>query len=44
VDLLLDEGNSNITVLDISSKAIAISKERLGENANIVKWIEGDIT
>jgi 2-polyprenyl-3-methyl-5-hydroxy-6-metoxy-1,4-benzoquinol methylase len=44
VDLLLDEGYSDITVLDISSRALAISKLRLGENANIIKWIQGDIT
>lgn len=34
VDFLLDEGFSNITVLDISDKAIKNAKERLGEKQN----------
>ncbi len=43
VDHLLAQGYENITVLDISSKAIEKAKERLGENANKVKWIVSDI-
>ena len=43
VDFLLDEGFENITVLDISGKAIERAKERLGNKAQNVKWIESDI-
>jgi 2-polyprenyl-3-methyl-5-hydroxy-6-metoxy-1,4-benzoquinol methylase len=43
VDKLLDLGFKNITVLDISAKALERAKERLGEKAQMVKWIECDI-
>lgn len=44
VDFLLDEGYENITVLDISSKALEKAKARLGDKAQKVKWIVTDIT
>lgn len=44
VDFLLDEGYENITVLDISSKALEKAKARLGDKAQKVKWIVADIT
>ncbi|MDT7832999.1 class I SAM-dependent methyltransferase [Flavobacteriaceae bacterium S356] len=44
VDFLLEEGYTNITVLDISGKALERAKERLGEKAKIVQWIVSDIT
>ena len=44
VDFLLDEGYENITVLDISSKALERAKKRLGKNAKKVNWIVSDIT
>src|SRR5688572_30661128 len=44
VDFLLDQGFSNITVLDISEEAINKSKARLGERAAYVSWIVSDIT
>jgi len=44
VDHLLDEGYENISVLDISSKAIERAKLRLGEKAEYVKWIISDVT
>ena len=44
VDYLLEEGLENITVLDISLKAIEKSKHRLGDKANRVTWIVSDIT
>jgi len=44
VDFLLDKGFENITVLDISGKAIDRAKKRLGDRAQNVKWIESDIT
>lgn len=43
VDALLDKGYSNITVLDISAKAIEKAKVRLGEKAKNVNWIVSDI-
>lgn len=43
VDYLLDEGYENITVLDISAKALEKSKQRLGKKAEKIKWIISDI-
>jgi ubiquinone/menaquinone biosynthesis C-methylase UbiE len=42
-DYLITEGYENITVLDVSLKAIERAKLRLGENANKIKWIVCDI-
>lgn len=42
VDFLLSEGYSNITVLDISEKALERAKSRLGDTGSNVKWIEAD--
>ncbi|MCL8535615.1 class I SAM-dependent methyltransferase [Chryseobacterium gallinarum] len=44
VDFLLEEGYENITVLDISSKALEKARQRLGKAADKVKWITADIT
>jgi uncharacterized UPF0146 family protein len=44
VDFLLEEGFENITVLDISEKAIEKAQLRLGENAKKINWIVSDIT
>ena len=44
VDFLLDEGFEDITVLDISAKALEKAKQRLGDLADKVKWIVSDIT
>lgn len=44
VDDLLYERYSSITVVDISSKALSHTKDRLGNHAEQVRWIEGDIT
>lgn len=43
VDYLLQEGYSDITVLDISEKALEKSIQRLGEKAKLVNWIVADI-
>jgi SAM-dependent methyltransferase len=43
VDFLLDDGYTNITVLDISEKALERAKKRLGEKAAAVEWIVSDI-
>lgn len=44
VDYLLDAGYENITVLDISVKAIEKAKKRLGDKAKKVDWVVSDIT
>lgn len=44
VDYLLEEEFENITVLDISAKAIDKAKQRLGIKANKINWVVGDIT
>ena len=44
VDYLLEEGFENITVLDISTKALEKAQERLGENAHKINWVVADIT
>lgn len=44
VDHLLDEGFQNISVLDISEKAIERAKQRLGDKAAKVNWIISDVT
>ena len=41
---LLEKGYENLTVLDISSTAMKMSRARLGARANEVRWLEGDIT
>ncbi len=43
VDYLLEEGYTNISVLDISKHAIEKAKSRLGEKAKQVHWIISDI-
>src|SRR3989338_3192774 len=43
VDKLLDLDFKNITVLDISAKALERSKKRLGQKATAINWIDCDI-
>ncbi len=43
-DKLLDLGCTDLTVLDISSAALEHARDRLGEAARRVNWIEADIT
>lgn len=43
VDFLIEKGYRNITVLDISVKAIERARNRLGEKADQVQWIVSDI-
>lgn len=40
---LLDRGFADLTVLDISALALQSARERLGERAAEVAWIEGDL-
>jgi 2-polyprenyl-3-methyl-5-hydroxy-6-metoxy-1,4-benzoquinol methylase len=42
VDHLLHQGYTNITVLDVSEKALHRAKNRLGNKARLVKWIVAD--
>ena len=44
VDCLYDEGYSNLSVLDISKKALDYAKNRLGDKAAKIKWYEEDVT
>lgn len=44
VDFLLDEGYTNITVLDISEHALERAKRRLGDKAELINWVVSDIT
>ncbi|MFC1692854.1 class I SAM-dependent methyltransferase [Candidatus Latescibacterota bacterium] len=44
VDNLIELGYQNITVLDISEKALERAKTRLGEKAKKIKWIVSDVT
>ncbi|MEO8389059.1 MAG: class I SAM-dependent methyltransferase [Polaromonas sp.] len=44
VDDLLARGMTEVGVLDISSAALHVARQRLGEQAGRVRWMEGDIT
>ncbi|MCQ6959034.1 class I SAM-dependent methyltransferase [Mucilaginibacter aquariorum] len=43
VDHLLQEGYTNITVVDISIVALEKAQLRLGEKSKIIKWVVSDI-
>ena len=43
VDFLIDEGYENISVLDISSKAIERAKDRLADKGQNIHWITSNI-
>jgi len=44
VDRLLARGFGRLAVLDVSAKALALARERLGEQAGRVEWFEADVT
>jgi len=44
VDHLLDDGFSDLTVLDVACKPLEQAQERLGERAADVQWIVSDVT
>jgi len=44
VDHLIEQGYTNLAVLDISGAALAKTAQRLGENAGAISWIESDVT
>lgn len=43
-DDLIGEGYQGLTVLDLSGKALAATRSRLGIKANAVTWLEADVT
>ena len=43
IDHLIDDGFTNLTVLDISKVAIERAKTRLGNKADKVEWVVSDI-
>lgn len=44
VDALLTKGHAHVAVLDLSARALEITKTRLGDQAGAVEWIVGDAT
>jgi SAM-dependent methyltransferase len=44
IDLLLADGFTDVSVLDIAESALAKARARLGERAKAVNWIIADIT
>jgi SAM-dependent methyltransferase len=44
VDDLIGAGFKDLTVLDLSSAALEVAKQRLGDDANAIHWMVGDIT
>ncbi len=44
VDLLVEAELGPVTVLDLSSEALEISKARLNADADLVQWVAGDVT
>jgi SAM-dependent methyltransferase len=44
VDDLLARGYSRLTVIDLSSAALALSRKRLGDLADRVRWLAADVT
>ncbi len=44
VDDLLLAGHNNLTVLELSENAIALSRERLGAKSDSITWLQQDVT
>ncbi len=44
VDGLVATGHKQVAVLDLSARALDIAKSRMGDNADAVEWIVGDVT
>ena len=44
VDRLIDKGFTDLTVLDVSSRALEQARERLGARADRVAWLVTDVT
>src|SRR5688500_14948851 len=43
VDHLLQDGYSRVTALDVSGAALQHARERLGDRATAVTWLEADV-
>lgn len=43
VDHLLERGYRNVAALDIADEALAVTRSRLGKNAERVEWFTGDV-
>jgi 2-polyprenyl-3-methyl-5-hydroxy-6-metoxy-1,4-benzoquinol methylase len=43
VDLLLDDGFTELTVLDVSERALAAVRLRLGRRSSAVSWVRTDV-
>ena len=44
VDELHDLGYNDLTVTDLSSQALTIARDRLGDRSDTVAWLHGDVT
>ena len=44
IDDLLDAGYRNVSLLDLSATALAVTRTRLGRRASAVDWLCGDVT
>ena len=44
VDDLLDLNYRKLSVLDLSERALAVVRERLAKRAELVTWLQGDVT
>ncbi len=44
VDYLCKEGYTNVSVLDVSAKALATARDRLGADASKIEWLQKDVT
>jgi ubiquinone/menaquinone biosynthesis C-methylase UbiE len=44
VDDLVAQGFRNVAVVDIAATALEVARNRLGDRADDVQWIEGDVT
>ena len=43
VERLLDQGFTNLAVLDVSARALSIARDRLPDRSASVRWIEGAV-
>lgn len=43
VDVLLEHGYSNVSVLDVAETALSAARKRLGDRAEEVEWLVGDV-
>jgi SAM-dependent methyltransferase len=44
VDELLDLGYNDLTITDLSTRALTITQDRLGNRSDTVTWMHGDVT